>query len=130
MKEEEFIAHVRHIAWISYQIAAGQPWNKKINEDQMESLLDGIQYLRNHPEATPETNHENWRREKLRQGWKYGKKKDFRTKRHPDLVAYDQLSRVERRKDMADMIIHEEAERLWNKIAKRKSELREGGAAE
>lgn len=116
MKEEEFIAHVRHIAWISYQIAAGQPWNAEINEDQMESLLDGIQYLRDYPDSTAEENHENWRREKLRQGWKYGKKKDFRTKRHPDLVAYDQLSKIERGKDRADMIIHEEARKLWKRI--------------
>ena len=116
MKEEEFIAHVRHIAWISYQIAAGQPWNREINEDQMESLLDGIQYLKEHPNSTPEENHENWRREKLRQGWRYGKEKDFETKRHPDLVAYDRLPEVERGKDRADMIIHEEAKKLWKRI--------------
>lgn len=116
MKEEEFIACVKHIGKISYQIAAGLSWTKEPNEDQMESLLDGIRYLRTHPEATPETNHENWRREKLRQGWKYGKKKDFRTKRHPDLVAYDQLSEIERRKARADIIVHEEAERLWKRI--------------
>lgn len=119
MKEEEFIARVRFIAWISYQIAAGQPWNAEINEDQMESLMDGVRYVNEHPESTPEENHENWRREKMRQGWKYGRVKDFETKRHPDLVAYDQLSEIEKRKDRAGMIIHTEAERLWKELEKK-----------
>ena len=73
----EFIAKIRHIAWVSYQIAAGQPYNAEINEDQMSSLLDGIVYLDWHPEATAETNHKNWMRMKEEQGWKYGTVKDF-----------------------------------------------------
>ena len=98
MDEKEFIAHIRHIAWVSYQIAVGQPWNAEINEDQMESLLDGIAYLEGHPEATPKSNHENWMREKISQGWKFGRVKDFENKTHPDLVPFDQLPEVEKRK--------------------------------
>lgn len=116
INENEFIAHVRHIAWISYQIAAGQPWNAEINGDQMESLLDGIAYLRMHPEATPETNHENWMKEKVRQGWKYGIKKDFEKKTHPDLVPYDELAEIEKRRDKGDMILQKEARRLWKRM--------------
>lgn len=127
MKEEEFIAHVRHIGWIGFQVAAGQPWDQEINEDQKESLLDGIKYLKEHPKSTPEENHENWRREKLRQGWKYGQKKDFETKRHPDLVAYDQLPEIEKRKNRGAMIIHEEAKRLWKEIGKEPRKVRKIG---
>jgi len=112
----EFIAKVRHIAWVSYQIAAGQPYNVEINEDQMSSLLDGIIYLGQHPEATAETNHENWMRMKKEQGWKYGKVKNFEAKTHPDLVPYDLLPEIEKRKDKSDMIVHTEADRLWAEI--------------
>jgi hypothetical protein len=116
MGKAEFIAKVRHIAWISYQIAAGQPYNEEINADQMNSLLDGIEYLEKNPEATAEANHENWVRMKKEQGWKYGKVKDFEEKTHPDLIPYDQLPEIEKRKDKSDMIVHTEANRLWFNI--------------
>ena len=34
MERKEFIAEVRHIGWVAYQIAVGQEYNEKINEDQ------------------------------------------------------------------------------------------------
>lgn len=117
MERAEFIAKVRHIAWVSYQIAAGQPYNLEINDDQMTSLLDGIEYIDEHREATPETNHENWMRMKERQGWKYGEVKDFESKTHSDLVPYDQLPEIEKRKDESDMIVHAKADKLWAEIA-------------
>lgn len=117
----EFIARIRHIAWISYQIAAGQPYNAEMNKDQMHSLIDGVYYLWEHPEATAETNHENWMRMKIEQGWKYGEEKDFEAKTHPDLVPYDELPEIEKRKDKADMIIHMEAERLWAELKHQKT---------
>ena len=109
----EFAAKVRHIAWISYQIAAGKPYNVEMNLDQMLSRIDGIEYLWLNPEATPEMNHENWMRMKKEQGWKYGKVKDFEAKTHPDLIPYDQLPEIEKRKDKSDMMAHREANRLW-----------------
>ncbi len=116
MGRGEFIAKVRHIAWVSYQIAAGQPYNVEINEDQMSSLLDGIEYLDYYPDPTVETNHENWMTMKKQQGWKYGRVKDFEAKTHPDLVPYEQLEEIEKRKDKSDMIVHTEANRLWEEI--------------
>jgi hypothetical protein len=116
MGRAEFIAKIRHIAWISYQIAAGQPYNVEINEDQMNSLLDGIKYLDQDLEATAETNHVNWMMMKREQGWKCGRVKDFEAKTHPDLVPYDQLPEIEKRKDKSDMIVHTEADRLWREI--------------
>lgn len=113
MKEEEFIAHIRHIAWISFQIAAGQPYNAEINEDQFQSLLDGVQFAKDHPNMTPEENHENWMREKMRQGWKFGDEKDFEKKTHPDLIPYNELPDIEKLKDTVDIIAHCKAEELW-----------------
>jgi hypothetical protein len=110
-----FIATVRHIGWIYYQIAAGQPYNEEINEDQLNSLLDGIEYADEHPDMTPEQNHENWMQMKISQGWKYGPIKDFDLKTHPDLVPFNQLPEIEKRKDTADYIGHKLAVELWNK---------------
>lgn len=116
MNENEFIAHVRHIAWVSFQIAAGQPYNVNVNGDQWESLLDGVQWREEHPEATEADNHINWMIKKQEQGWKYGSKKDFNKKEHPDLVPYDQLPEIEKRKDKADLIIHDLARWLWKQL--------------
>jgi len=86
-----FIAAIRHVAWVSYQIAAGQPYNEEINEDQLRSLLDGIKFQDENPDNTPEQNHENWMKMKISQGWIYGKVKDFDNKTHPDLIPYSEL---------------------------------------
>lgn len=91
MNEEEFIAHIKHIAWVSFQIAAKQPYNKDINEDQLESLLDSVVWRKTHIDITEIKSHKNWIKKKLEQGWKFGPIKDFEKKEHPDLVPYDQL---------------------------------------
>lgn len=111
-----FIAMVRHIGWVTYQVAAGQPYNVDANEDQLESLRDGIEFMLNNPDVTPEENHENWRRMKVKQGWIYGKVKDFEKKTHPDLLPFDDLPDIEKRKDIADSISHKLAVKLWNEL--------------
>jgi len=112
-----FIADVRHIGWVAYQIAVGQKYNEEINNDQLESLLNGIEYLEENPECTPEENHNNWMKEKIRQGWVYGDVKDFELKTHPDLIPFDELPVVEQRKDILDAIIHKMAVQMWKKYA-------------
>lgn len=116
MDEKEFIARVRHIAWVSFQIAAGQSYNTNMDIDQLESLLNGIRWRKTHPEATEIENHNNWMKKKIEQGWKYGLVKDFEKKEHPDLVPFEQLPECEKRKDKADLIIHDLAQYLWEKL--------------
>ena len=117
INKNEFIADVRHIGWVAYQIAVGQEYNEEINNDQLESLLNGIEYLEENPECSPEENHNNWMEEKTRQGWVYGEIKDFELKTHPDLVPFDELPVVEQRKDIVDAIIHKMATKMWKKYA-------------
>jgi len=113
---EEFIAQIRHIGWVAYQIAAGQPYNEHINEDQHKSLLNGIKFQDEHPDSTPEQNHDNWMKMKISQGWTYGKVKDFTKKTHPDLVPFNDLPDIEKRKDVSDTTTHRMASSLWDEL--------------
>jgi hypothetical protein len=114
MEKEEFIARVRHIGWVAFQIAAGQAFNDQPNEDQMASLLNGVRFALANPNMTPEENHENWMRTKLSQGWCWGPIKDFVKKEHPDLVPFGNLPLVEQRKDIMDGKINDLATQLYD----------------
>ena len=116
MKREDFIARVRHIGWITYQIASGQSYNEESNDDQLKSLMNGIKFQDEHPNNTPERNHKNWMEMKISQGWKYGKVKNFENKTHPDLVPFNELPLIEQNKDIADSISHKMASKLWNQL--------------
>lgn len=99
---------VHHSAWVGYQIAAGQPYNLRPTDAQLASLRDAAARFAEHPDMTPEQNHENWMRYKLANGWRHGPTKDEAAKTHPDLVPFDELPEVEKRKDVMDL----EARRL------------------
>ena len=111
-----FIANIRHIAWVAFQIAAGQPYNEQINKDQFDSLVDAIVYQKANPHVTLEENHNNWMRMKEKQGWVYGPKKDFLKKTHPDLVPFNDLPTIEKRKDVSDIIVHRLASELIDEL--------------
>jgi hypothetical protein len=116
MTREEFIAEVRHAVWVGYQIGVGQEFNLELNDDQRRSLYDGIRFADANPNRTPESNHENWMRCKIEQGWKYGPIKSFELKEHPDLVPFNDLPEVEQRKDIMDFHAHNMAVKLWDML--------------
>jgi len=43
--------------------------------------------------------HENWARQRLSDGWRYGPKRDDAKKEHPSLVPYEALSESEKEYD-------------------------------
>lgn len=43
--------------------------------------------------------HEVWAKERISQGWTYGKKRDDTKKQHPCLIPYEELSEEEKRYD-------------------------------
>ena len=43
--------------------------------------------------------HENWARQRMDDGWKYGPKRDDGRKEHPSLVPYEELSEAEKEYD-------------------------------
>lgn len=116
LSRKEFIARARHLVWMGYQIAVGQDYNMKPTPDQMASLLDGVAFMDEHPDATPRENHENWMKMKESQGWVYGPRKDMRAKTHPDLVPFEDLPEVERYKDVMDAIGHKAAVMLYDDL--------------
>ena len=112
----DFVVSIRHLCWCCYQMGAGQDYNTIPTDDQMESLADAVRAVVNNPDMTPEENHENWMRMKTEQGWVYGPVKDAVAKTHPDLIPYDELPEVERKKDDMDLLAHRVAMELYDEL--------------
>jgi hypothetical protein len=66
---------------------------------QRDSCRQGVRFVLENPDCLPEDQHENWMREKLVQGWKYGPVKDVTRKEHPCMVTYQDLPLSQRVKD-------------------------------
>lgn len=116
MEQVEFIARSRFLAWVCYQMGAGQPYNIEPTQDQLDSLMNGVKFALQNPNATPESNHENWMKQKISQGWIYGEVKDMEKKTHFDLVPFDELLKVEKDKDIMDVLMNKEFAKLWNQL--------------
>ena len=50
-------------------------------------------------EKLAENAHDNWARLRIAEGWTYGPARDDTTKKHPDLVPYDDLPESEKEYD-------------------------------
>ena len=67
-------------------------------EWQKSSAINGVEFhLTN--DVTPEMSHENWLKQKLEEGWVYGKEKNAELKTHPCIKRYDELPKFQRTKD-------------------------------
>lgn len=64
-----------------------------------QSAFSGVIYALENPEVTPEQMHQNWKRDKIKAGWIYGKEKSEATRMHPCLVDYKDLPEEQRVKD-------------------------------
>jgi dTMP kinase len=71
----------------------------ELSEHLTKSILDGVYYVLDNPNCTPEQQHNNWCYFKRQDGWKYGPVKDFERKEHPCLVPYNELPEIQQRKD-------------------------------
>ena len=66
---------------------------------QKNSAINGVAFHFTNPCAGCAASHESWLKEKLADGWKYGKVKDPEKKEHPCCVPYDELSSEQKVKD-------------------------------
>lgn len=98
----EEIAKVCHEANRGYCKALGDdsqlPWDEA-PEWAKTSAINGVRFHLDNPNAGPSGSHENWLKEKEKEGWKYGKVKDPEKKEHPCYVPYDQLPKEQQAKD-------------------------------
>lgn len=112
-KKVEFIARARHLAWCCYQMGCSQPYNFEPTEDQLDSLMNGVRFGLKNPNSTPKENHDNWMKCKINQGWMYGKEKDLEKKTHYDLVPFEELTKIEKDKDIMDCEMNKHFNALW-----------------
>ncbi|HEY0323439.1 MAG TPA: RyR domain-containing protein [Pyrinomonadaceae bacterium] len=68
-------------------------------EWQHASSVNTVRFHLDNPEADASASHENWMREKLEDGWRYGETKDANAKTHPWLVPFEQLPPEQQAKD-------------------------------
>lgn len=76
----------------------GPDWEDATPE-MRNATINGIQFRRENPDATPEMQHEKWRAEYEANGWVLGPVKDRDAKTHPCLVPYSELPEGQRMKD-------------------------------
>lgn len=98
----EEIAKVCHEVNRAYCKALGDdsqlPW-EEAPQWVRTSAINGVRFHLDNPNAGPSGSHENWLKEKEKEGWKYGATKDPEKKEHPCYVPYDQLPKEQQAKD-------------------------------
>lgn len=121
MQREEFIAHVRYLGWICFQMGANLPLHDvaadyEISAERLENLISGTAWALSNPDATAENNHDEWMKAKKLQGYTYGEKLDVDKKTHPSMIPFNELSDTEQRKDTMDLLMVKLANTLYDKI--------------
>jgi hypothetical protein len=106
MKAEQ-VARVCHEANRAYCEAIGDHSQVRWEDAptwQRQSAITGVEFAFKAKKETgkapsPSEMHESWRRDKAKDGWKYGPVKDAEKKEHPCFVPYDQLPPQQHAKD-------------------------------
>jgi RyR domain. len=68
-------------------------------EWQKETMIAGVTFCIDNPNALPSANHDSWLKKKEEDGWKYGEIKDPETKTHPCIVPYEKLPIEQQKKN-------------------------------
>ena len=96
------IARICHEANRAYCRSIGdnsqKTWEKAPKWQQRSSCM-GVRAILADTKVTPEELHEEWRSQKVSDGWVYGPKKNAAKKRHPCLMEYRGLPKEQRIKD-------------------------------
>lgn len=96
------IAKVCHEANRAYCETLGdksQPSWENAPDWQKTSARNGVKFHLEHFGATQDMSHNNWLKEKEKEGWKYGPVKDPVKKEHPCFVPYNRLPVEQQAKD-------------------------------
>lgn len=98
----EVIATICHNVNKAYCEALGDKsqvsWYK-LQEEIKQSVMLGVKKIMVNPYMESDEIHEEWVKDKKKNGWKLGEVKDIDKKTHPDLVPFDKLPKEEQAKD-------------------------------
>lgn len=67
---------------------------------QRESAIKGVEFRIKNPKAKSDAQHNAWMKDKIENGWIYGKVKDAKKKTHPCLVPFNKLPAFQQQKDI------------------------------
>lgn len=112
----EAVARSVHEVNRAYCISIGdgsQVPYEQIPEWQAKSIATNVLAVING--ATPKKLHDVWVKEKIKDGWKHGPEKNPETKEHSCLVPFDQLTEVQKAKDV---LFHATVKSVMKAIAK------------
>ncbi len=101
-KQIEQIAKTCHEVNKAYCESMGDYSQKTWSEAedwQKQSCINGVIFHLDNPNSKPCDSHNNWLKEKIEDGWVYGKVKDIEAKTHPCMVEYNELPKEQRLKD-------------------------------
>jgi hypothetical protein len=77
-----------------------QPTWEDAPDWQKDSAIDGVLFHFEKDDTLPSDSHDNWMKEKIKNGWVYGPEKDPERKTHPCIVPFDQLPKEQQFKDI------------------------------
>jgi len=110
------IAKVAHEVNRAYCQALGdtsQPSWEDAPQWQKDSALLGVELHTSNPDAGVEDSHNSWMKQKVEDGWVYGREKDPVKKTHPCIVPYNQLPQHQQAKDyIFRQVVHSLAKEL------------------
>jgi NTP pyrophosphatase (non-canonical NTP hydrolase) len=114
--------HEMNRRWCQLTGDASQPSWEDAPEWQRKSLINGVRFRLENPNAPDSASHDNWAAEKRADGWVWGPFKIPETKRHPCLVPFEELSPIQQAKDrLCGEVVRAFAE-SWNLAPKREAE--------
>lgn len=101
------VCHEANRALCMTQNDASQPSWEDAPDWQKNSALAGVKFHFENPDAEASASHDNWREDKVADGWTWGPAKDPDKKQHPCMVAFDELPIQQRLKDyLFKSIVH------------------------
>ena len=93
------VAHQANKAWCESEGDYSQKNWDEADEWQRESAINGVKYRIENPGSGHDAMHNNWMKEKIENGWKYGPEKDVERKEHHCIVAFEDLPVFQQKKD-------------------------------
>lgn len=89
-----------------------EPWERRPPEFRRMMIRAVAKQCGPKRSRSPKALHEAWVRAYTRMGWRYGPIRNTSLKRHPDLVPFHELGRLEREKDWVYLKLCEIAARI------------------